>query len=64
MRVLFSSNVIIPCVAETAGVQQSNSAGWIEAIVSFLAEEDDMELGIICPGAQKKGEKSALVITG
>lgn len=57
MRVLFSSNVIIPCIAETAGVLQANSAGWIEAIVSFLADEDDMELGIICPGStEKKGK--------
>lgn len=58
MRILFSSNVIIPCVAEAAGVQQANSAGWIEAIVSSFEEYDDVKLGIICPGSIEKKGKS------
>lgn len=59
MRVLLHSNVIIPCVALASGDQQANSAGWIEAVIDAFTENDEIELGIICPGRTEKSGRSS-----
>lgn len=59
MRVLLHSNVIIPCVALASGEQQANSAGWIEAVIDAFTENDEIELGIICPGTTEKSGRSS-----
>lgn len=59
MRILFKSNVIIPCVAVVSKEKQANSAGWIEAVVDAFEEDDEVELGIICPGNTEKSGKSS-----
>lgn len=50
MKILWYSNVVLPQVADAAGInQKANSAGWIEGFLREIKAFDNVELGIICP---------------
>ena len=51
MKVLWCCNVILPEIADAAGISEmAHSAGWIEGFLHGIKAQKDVELGIICPG--------------
>ena len=50
MKILWLCNVVLPRIAEDAGISQKiHSAGWIEGFLNSLVQNDKIELGILCP---------------
>lgn len=50
MKVLWCCNVVLPEIADVAGVSdQVHSAGWIEGFLEEIKRVEEVELGIICP---------------
>ena len=50
MKVLWLCNVLLPEIADAAGVSgKAHSAGWIEGFLQGLRYRNDVEIGIICP---------------
>ena len=58
MRVLWYCNVILPEVADAAGISdKAHSAGWVEGFLLGLRKQPDVTLGIICPWTEyREGE--------